>query len=47
MATWPACLRRQNVALKQVFKPGGSARAAKEVEDEYNEIMAAMPNEKS
>jgi len=32
-------------ALKnKVFKPGGAARIAKEVEDEHNENMAAMPN---
>jgi hypothetical protein len=30
-----------------VFKPGGAARIAKEVEDEYNEIMAAMPNDRA
>lgn len=31
---------------KKVFRPGGAARIAKEVEDEKNETVTAMPNAK-
>lgn len=39
------CVVKTSLA-KKVFKPGGAARIAKTVEDEYTETVNAMPNEK-